>query len=138
MYVDDVLITGFTKTHCELRQRLFRNTMKAMGKKLSTKGDTSVKEHGLIVGMKVTAAGIEPDDGVIEALKVELSSKPSSMKDARRLIGIILYSSGAFEWSAEDPTWWAQVINHYPMPYLKHSCAGHLNVKTAWRNLGQE
>ena len=32
------------------------------------------------------------------------------MKDARRLIGIILYSSGAFEWSAEDPTWWAQVM----------------------------
>ena len=69
-----------------------------------------MKEYGLIVGLKVTAAGIEPDDGVIDALKVELSSKPSNMKDARRLIGIILYSSGAFEWSAEDLTWWAQVM----------------------------
>jgi hypothetical protein len=62
LYVDDALIHGQTRLHCEQRQRLFRNCMAALGKELSTKGDRTVKEYGLIVGLKVTAEGVEPDD----------------------------------------------------------------------------
>ena len=51
-----------------MRQTLFRNVMKVLGKKLSPKGDRAVKQYGLMVGLKITEHGIEPDDGVIAAL----------------------------------------------------------------------
>ena len=110
LYVDDALIHGQTRWHCEQRQRLFRNCMAALGKELSTKGDRTVKEYGLIVGLKVTAEGVEPDDGCIEALLEELRTRPRSRKMLQHLIGVILYSSGAFEWNIEDLTWWSAVM----------------------------
>ena len=110
IYVDDAMITGTTEKHCQMRQALFRNVMKVLGKKLSTKGDREVKQYGLMVGLKITEHGIEPDDGVVAALEAELKTRPKSLKEMRRLIGIILYSSGAFEWSDENLTWWAETM----------------------------
>ena len=110
VYVDDVLIHGQTKWHCEQRQEIFRQCMEALGKKLSEKGDRTVKEYGLVVGLKVTAEGIEPDDEVVECLLTELRTRPKSIKQLRHLIGVILYSSGAFEWTQQDLTWWAKVM----------------------------
>ena len=69
-----------------------------------------MKEYGKIVGLKITKDGIEPDEGCIEALTGALESRPKSQKQMRRLIGIILYSSGAFEWSEDDLTWWSRVM----------------------------
>ena len=110
IYVDDAMITGTTEKHCQMRQALFRNVMKVLGKKLSPKGDREVKQYGLMVGLKITEHGIEPDDGVVAALEAELKTRPKSLKEMRRLIGIILYSSGAFEWSDENLTWWAETM----------------------------
>ena len=110
VYVDDVLINGQTKWHCEQRQEILKQCMHALGKKLSTKGDRTVKEYGLIVGLKVTAKGIEPDDGVVESLLTELRTRPKSIKMLRHLIGVILYSSGAFTWTQQDLTWWAKTM----------------------------
>ena len=110
VYVDDVLIHGQTRWHCEQRQEIFRQCMEALGKKLSEKGDRTVKEYGLVVGLKITANGIEPDDGVVKCLLTELRTRPKSIKQLRHLIGVILYSSGAFEWTQQDLTWWAKIM----------------------------
>ena len=110
VYVDDAIIHGQTKWHCEQRQVIFRQCMKALGKKLSEKGDRTVKEYGMVVGLKITAKGIEPDDGVITSLLTELRTRPKSIKQLRHLVGVVLYSSGAFEWTHEDLTWWAKVM----------------------------
>ena len=57
--------------------------MEALGKKLSEKGDRTVKEYGLVVGLKVTAEGIEPDDEVVECLLTELRTRPKSIKTTK-------------------------------------------------------
>ena len=76
VYVDAAIIHGQTKWHCEQRQVIFRQCMKALGKRLSEKGDRTVKEYGMVVGLKITAEGIEPDDGVITSLLTELRTRP--------------------------------------------------------------
>jgi hypothetical protein len=76
LYVDDLLIHGQTREHCEMRQRLIQNALRALEKELSTKCDRSVKKYGNIVGLKITKDGIEPDDDVIETLRQELLTAP--------------------------------------------------------------
>ena len=110
LYVDDACIHGQSRTHCEIRQQIFREVMEVLGKKLSPKGDRTVKEYGMIVGLKITKDGIEPDEGCVESLRGALMTQPKSQKQLRRLIGIILYSSGAFEWTQNDLTWWARTM----------------------------
>ena len=75
-----------------------------MGKKLSPKGDRTVKKYGPIAGLKITEDGIEPDEGCAESLNGALITQPKSQKPLRRLIGVILYSNGAFEWTRGDLT----------------------------------
>ena len=58
----------------------------------------------------MTAEGVEPDDGCIEALLEELRTRPRSRKMLQHLMGVILYSSGAFEWNVDDLTWWSAVM----------------------------
>ena len=82
--------------------------MAALGKELSTKGDRTVKEYGLAVGLKVTTEGVEPGGGCIAVLLEEL--RPRSREMLQHLTGVILYSSGAFEWDIDDLTWWSAVM----------------------------
>ena len=68
------------------------------------------KRGSEVVGLKITKEGIEPDEGVYKALKEELAERPKSKKQLDRKIGIILYSSGAFEWDSQDLTWWTRAM----------------------------
>ena len=110
IYVDDLLIHGQTREHCEMRQRLMQNALEALGKALSTKCDRTVKNYGQIVGLKITAEGIEPDDDVIETLNQELLMTPKTEKQARHLIGVIRYSHTAFQWNPDDLLWFSKAM----------------------------
>jgi site-specific DNA-cytosine methylase len=110
IYVDDLLIHGTTYRHCELRQQLIHNALRALGKELSAKCDRSIKTYGNIVGLKVTKHGIEPDDGVMEALGQELTTVPTTKKKAQHLIGVIRYSHTAFRWTPDDLLWYNKAM----------------------------
>ena len=69
LYVDDACIHGQSRAHCEIRQQIFREVMEVLGKKLSPKQDWTVKEYGMLVGLKITKDGIEPDEGCLESLR---------------------------------------------------------------------
>ena len=44
------------------------------------------------------------------ALQEVEEKKKMKEKDARRLVGILIYSASAFEWDPQDQTWWARTM----------------------------
>lgn len=126
IFVDDLLIHGATYEQCELRQRMFMQALKALGKGLSNKCDRSIKTTGHIVGLTFTKDGITPDEAVIDVLKEELRKTPTTTKQAQHLIGVTLYSSTAFKWTPEDMTWFARTMA--PM----HAAVSKDSFKGAW------
>ncbi len=114
LYVDDSLPFGHTRTQADARQRIFEVAMEVLGKALSDKVDNSITEEGHIAGLKYEHGGVVLDDAAVEsvglALKEVQESKKMNEKAARRLNGILIYASSAFEWDVNDQSWWPRTV----------------------------
>lgn len=114
LYVDDALPHGAGREQAEARQRIFEVAMEVLGKQLSDKVEDEIKEQGFIAGLKFEAGGVVIDDDAVEAVVAALDEvmekKRVKEKDARRLMGILIYSSSAFEWDVSDQTWWSRMV----------------------------
>jgi hypothetical protein len=106
-YVDDILVHGGTQKQCAFRQRLLTFALKHLKKRVSTKLDRTVKQEGLLVGMKFVPDGIVVDDHTVEALKLAMAEPVKTLKQARRVLGIINYAQESFRWDLTDQTWYA-------------------------------
>ena len=99
-YIDDILSHGTTREQCEQRQRLVTVALKVLGLPTADKIDRTVREFGLLVGLKFVKGGIVVDDHTVESLREALRAEIKRTKDARRLCGIINYAqnANAFQW----------------------------------------
>ena len=120
-YVDDQMVYGATKEQCEARQRMLRFALKALGKEGSAKTDRSVSEVGHIAGLKFVQGGVTLDDAAVDALVVALQQPIKREKDARALVGIMIYAATAFEWDTEDMLWFSRHLAPMSESYKGHT-----------------
>jgi hypothetical protein len=106
-YVDDILVHGGTRKQGLFRQKLLTLALKHLQKRVSTKLDRTVKQEGLLVGMKFVPDGIVIDDHTVEALKLAMAEPVKTLKQARRVLGIINYAQESFRWDSDNQTWYA-------------------------------
>jgi hypothetical protein len=101
LFVDDVLGYGMTKEQAVWRQRIVNSAFRALNKRLSNKLDRTVTQEGQIAGMKFTAEGVQITDEAVDSLVVAmteaLEAKKMTEKQARRLVGIIIYAQSSFK-----------------------------------------
>ena len=109
-YVDDILCHSVTREQCVQRQRLLSTALRVLGLPVSDKVDRSVRDFGLLVGLKFVQGGIVVDDHTVAALKEALCADIKREKDARRLCGIVNYAQNAFDWDPMDQTWYATTM----------------------------
>jgi hypothetical protein len=120
VYVDDMLVFGATEEQTKGRQRLLSMALRLFGKTVSSKIDRTVRQEGHIVGLKFVPGGVVVCDETVAAVKAALEEPVKNAKQARRLVGILIYASSAFEWDADDLTWWPRM-----MAPLHESYSGH-------------
>ena len=89
VYTDDLLIMGESKAHAAARQRLMQEVLRALGKKLSSKCDRTIKKFGDHVGMRFTKGGVQLQDEAVESLRRVLMQKPKGKKQMQRIFGTV-------------------------------------------------
>jgi site-specific DNA-cytosine methylase len=121
VYVDDVLTYGRTEQQTKVRQRMLSMALRLLGKTVSSKIDRTVKQEGNIVGLKFIPGGVVVCDETVAAVRVALKEEIKTAKQARRLVGILIYASAAFEWDADDMTFWPRMMSPMHESYSGHS-----------------
>ena len=111
LFVDDVLGHGVTEAQAKLRQRMIGTALRLLGKRLSEKLDRTVKQIGDIAGLRFTPDGVVIGDEAVDALVQAMGETITREKDARRLVGIIIYAQSSFEWDLQGQTIYAELLS---------------------------
>ena len=107
VYTDDLMIIGESNAHAAARQRLMQEVLRALGKKLSSKCDRTIKKFGDHVGMRFTKGGVQLQDEAMESLRGVLMQKPKGKKQMQRILGTVQQAMAAFEFKTCEQTWLA-------------------------------
>ena len=108
--MDDVLGHGVTESQAKHRQRMAGTALRLLGKRMSEKLDRTVRQVGDIAGLRFTSEGVVIGDEAVDALVAAMGENIVREKDARRLVGIIIYAQSSFEWDIHGQTIYAELL----------------------------
>ena len=106
--MDDLLIFSWSEENCRQRQRLITMALQKLNLRVSDKLDRTVRQEGHLVGLKFVPGGVVVSDEAADALKIAMQMEVKNLKDARHLIGILVFAQAAFEWDLTHMTWYAE------------------------------
>ena len=109
-FVDDHQVHAKGADNATNRAKMLRAALRGGGFTVSSKTPGEVESVGNIAGVVFDHRGIRLNDEAIDVLTETLAKSPKTQTQCRALIGVALYTHSAFEWNADDLSWFAVML----------------------------